>query len=90
VESQPGQIAWEPCSGWDDGTGKMKRRRKLPERPVSVEISVWFLFSWKTGIRSRRNVFITGKHLKIEAAEKPVGTEELQQPTRMEGFAYPE
>lgn len=42
------------------------------------------------GIGSKRNVFIAGKHLKNEAAEKLVGTEELQQPTRMEGFAYPE
>lgn len=39
-------------------------------------------------IRSKRNVFIAGKHPKNE--EKPIGTEELQQPTRMEGFAYPE
>lgn len=43
-----------------------------------------------TDIRGKMNVFIAGKHMKNEAAEKPFGTEGLQQPRRMEGFAYPE
>ena len=51
---------------------------------------VFSLLFMEKGIMSKRNVFTAGKHLKNEAAEKPIGTEELQQPTRMAGFGYPE
>lgn len=47
-------------------------------------------FSLETDIRGKRNVLIAGKHMKNVAAEKPFSTEGLQQPRRMEGFAYPE